>query len=161
MIFTGITDFKELIKSDEDIGLADFLKKTDCRDTLLEPALELPLTSQQLDIVSPIADQYIIPRNQRRCKKQALIYYCDRDRVGAEEEAERVEKALAKVGFNTMKETWESFWGFRKTLRDKVQYFHSPNIVDFVGWVEIVSHPIKSSEFVVYPTKTWLFVAEL
>lgn len=155
-----LTNFEELILHNENNGLVKLIRMNEKHELLLAPALKLPLTSEQLDVLSPIAQQYIIPYNQGRCKKQALIYYCDRDRVGADEEAERMEQALAQVGFNTMKETWESFWGFRKALRDKVEYFHQPNIRNLIGLLVIISHSIKSSELMVFVMEVQFSVAK-
>lgn len=56
------------------------------------------LSMNQIQELSPYGNNYVIPFNQQKAKRYALIYYNAEDRFGAHDEADTLEMALNETG---------------------------------------------------------------
>ena len=65
-----------------------------------------PLTAKQVEKLSPHTSYYIIPHNQTNIKQHALILYNTNRRAGAETEADSLQNAFTRVGFDVNKSDW-------------------------------------------------------
>lgn len=111
---------RRLIRNQDTEGLKNHLKSSTDKQSVIREALELPLTSEQIEVLSNISEQYVIPRDQTVCAPRGLVFYCAKDRVGAEEEAEKMRDALTCAGFSTHVEEWSNFYTLRLKLREMV-----------------------------------------
>ena len=80
-----------------------------------------PLSNQQIKLVYPLSDSYVIPSNMARSRPYAIIGYNTNKRPGAEREARILETAFKTSKFSVDKFNWEYFWqllnGLSTTLR--------------------------------------------
>ena len=73
-------------------------------------------------VLSYLSEYYIIPDDQTECAPQAMIFYCATDRIGAEEEASKMEQAFRGIGFKTHVEEWNVFFKLRLRMRKMVRF---------------------------------------
>ena len=64
------------------------------------------LTADQIQQLSPHSSQYIIPHNQKKCKRYGLILYSSEGRQGAYAEADNLEQVLMTSGCDVIKMEW-------------------------------------------------------
>ena len=64
------------------------------------------LTVDQIQVLSPLSTQYIIPYKQEKSKRYGLILFRSENRSGAAAEADDLEQALEAAGCKVMKMEW-------------------------------------------------------
>lgn len=79
-------------------------------------ALHQDLLPQQAWALSPYSRQYVIPYNQLKSKRYALIMYNAIDRNGAHSEADLLAVALRNTGCDVIRMEWKDVFIFKSNI---------------------------------------------
>ena len=79
----------------------------------LDQNISLGLSTQQIGVMAPVTDTYIIPAIQTRAKKYALVCYNPSEREGADTEAHQLTAGLEESGFSVHVLVWTCYADLR------------------------------------------------
>ena len=115
-------ELRQILNAEDTQRLKDLLRRSEDKQAVIDEAAKHPLNTEQIEVLSNLSEYYIIPGNQTECAPQALIFYCATDRIGAEEEASKMEQAFRGVGFKTHVAEWNVFVKLRLRMRKMVRF---------------------------------------
>ena len=77
-------------------------------DAIINIVEREPLTTSQIEALSPYSDRYLVPFQCTKSRPCGIILYTTVDRKGADEEASKIADSLEQSGCDVFKLQWSS-----------------------------------------------------